>query len=79
MMHNYEFKLDADLTPPMADADTLLAPRALYQQVAERLRAQILNRGLEPGRWIDEQKLTVVYGIRRTPLREALKVLAVEG
>jgi DNA-binding GntR family transcriptional regulator len=79
MMHNYEFKLDADLTPPMADADTLLAPRALYQQVAERLREQIFNRDLEPGSWIDEQKLTVEYGISRTPLREALKVLAVEG
>jgi DNA-binding GntR family transcriptional regulator len=79
MMHNYEFKLDADLTLPMADADTLLAPRALYQQVAERLREQIFNRDLEPGSWIDEQKLTVEYGISRTPLREALKVLAVEG
>ncbi len=78
-MHNYEFKLDADLTLPMADADTLLAPRALYQQVAERLREQIFNRDLEPGSWIDEQKLTVEYGISRTPLREALKVLAVEG
>ncbi|MBT9596449.1 MAG: GntR family transcriptional regulator [Vitreoscilla sp.] len=63
----------------MADADTLLAPRALYQQVAERLREQIFNRDLEPGSWIDEQKLTVEYGISRTPLREALKVLAVEG
>ena len=62
-----------------ADADTLLAPRALYQQVAEKLREQIFARELEPGSWIDEQKLAVDYGISRTPLREALKVLAVEG
>ncbi|HJV71056.1 GntR family transcriptional regulator [Ideonella sp.] len=62
-----------------ADADTLLAPRALYQQVAERLREQIFNRELEPGSWIDELKLASEYGISRTPLREALKVLAVEG
>jgi len=61
------------------DADTLLAPRALYQQVAERLREQIFARELEPGSWIDEQKLAADYGISRTPLREALKVLAVEG
>jgi DNA-binding GntR family transcriptional regulator len=61
------------------DADTLLAPRALYQQVAERLREQIFARSLEPGSWIDEQKLAADYGISRTPLREALKVLAVEG
>jgi DNA-binding GntR family transcriptional regulator len=63
--------------PP--DADSPLAPRALYQQVAERLREQIFARELEPGSWIDEQKLAVDYGISRTPLREALKVLAVEG
>jgi DNA-binding GntR family transcriptional regulator len=47
--------------------------------VAERLREQIFNRELEPGSWIDEQKLTAALGISRTPLREALKVLAVEG
>lgn len=56
-----------------------LAPKALYQQVAERLREQIFNRELEPGSWIDELKLAQDYGISRTPLREALKVLAVEG
>ena len=60
-------------------ADTLFAPRAMYQQVAEKLREQIFNRALEPGSWIDEQKLAIDYGISRTPLREALKVLAVEG
>ena len=53
--------------------------RALYEDVAERLRTQIFDRLLEPGAWIDEQKLAVEYGISRTPLREALKVLATEG
>lgn len=56
-----------------------LAPRALYQDVAERLRQQIFARTLEPGSWIDEQKLALEFGISRTPMREALKVLAVEG
>ena len=60
-------------------AELPLAPRALYQDVAERLRQQIFRRELEPGSWIDEQKLAAAYGISRTPLREALKVLAVEG
>ncbi len=60
-------------------ADNVLAPRALYQEVAERVRQQIFNRELEPGSWIDEQKLAAAYGISRTPLREALKVLAAEG
>jgi len=61
--------------PPKAS----LAPRALYQEVAERLRAQIFNRDLEPGSWIDELKICQELGISRTPLREALKVLAAEG
>src|SRR3954468_401302 len=56
-----------------------LAPRALYEEVAELLRQRIFNRELEPGSWIDELKLAEEYGISRTPLREALKVLAAEG
>ena len=56
-----------------------LAPRALYQEVAEQLRLQIFSRELAPGSWIDELKLAAQFGISRTPLREALKVLAVEG
>jgi DNA-binding GntR family transcriptional regulator len=56
-----------------------LAPRALYEEVAELLRQRIFNRELEPGSWIDELKLAEAYGISRTPLREALKVLAAEG
>ena len=65
---------------PVAEAaPSSLSPRALYQDVAERLRQQIFSRKLEPGSWIDELKLCAEYGISRTPMREALKVLAVEG
>ena len=56
-----------------------LTPRALYEEVAELLRQRIFKRELEPGSWIDEVKLAQEYGISRTPLREALKVLAAEG
>ncbi len=56
-----------------------LSPRALYQEVAELLRQRIFKRELEPGSWIDELKIAEDYGISRTPLREALKVLAAEG
>lgn len=58
---------------------TRIAPLALYQEVAERLRQRILAHELEAGSWIDEQALARQYGISRTPLREALKVLAAEG
>ena len=56
-----------------------LKQRALYEEVAELLRQRIFNRELPPGNWIDELKLAEEYGISRTPLREALKVLATEG
>jgi DNA-binding GntR family transcriptional regulator len=56
-----------------------LSPRALYEEVAELLRQRIFSRELEPGSWIDELKIAENYGISRTPLREALKVLAAEG
>ncbi len=66
------------LAPPPARAGRL-GERALYEQVAEQLRARILAHTLAPGSWIDEQALCAEYGISRTPLREALKVLASEG
>ena len=56
-----------------------IAPLALYQEVAERLRQRIFAHELPPGTWVDEQALAADYGISRTPLREALKVLASEG
>jgi DNA-binding GntR family transcriptional regulator len=59
-----------------------LKPVPLYEEVAELLRQRIFKRvagDLEPGSWIDELKIAEEYGISRTPLREALKVLATEG
>ncbi len=56
-----------------------LKQRALYEEVAELLRQRIFSRELPAGSWIDELKLAEAYGISRTPLREALKVLAAEG
>ncbi|MEG0922759.1 MAG: GntR family transcriptional regulator [Comamonas sp.] len=56
-----------------------LAPRALYEEVAEHLRQRIFAHQLVPGSWIDELKIAEEFGISRTPLREALKVLATEG
>ena len=53
--------------------------RPLYEEVAERLRSQIFAHELAPGSWLDEQSLAVEFGISRTPMREAIKVLASEG
>jgi len=52
---------------------------SLHDGVAARLRAMVFERQLVPGQWIDELALARDWQISRTPLREALKVLAAEG
>jgi len=59
--------------------NTKLNNRPLYEDVADRLREQIFSKQLPPGSWIDEQSLADQFGISRTPMREAIKVLASEG
>ena len=77
-IYNYLFKIHSDVHLATMTS-TSLTPRALYEEVAELLRERIFSRELAPGSWIDELKLAGTYGISRTPLREALKVLATEG
>jgi DNA-binding GntR family transcriptional regulator len=61
-------------------AAKVLIPRpSLHAQVVETLREMIVETQLVPGERIDEKNLCQVFGISRTPLREALKVLASEG
>jgi len=58
---------------------TPLRPASLHEEVASRLRNMVFERQLMPGQWIDELALAGEWQISRTPLREALKVLAAEG
>jgi DNA-binding GntR family transcriptional regulator len=52
---------------------------SLHDGVAARLRSMVFERQLAPGQWIDEKTLAEGWAVSRTPLREALKVLAAEG
>jgi DNA-binding GntR family transcriptional regulator len=52
---------------------------SLHDGVAARLRSMVFERQLAPGQWIEEKALAHAWAISRTPLREALKVLAAEG
>ncbi len=51
----------------------------LHDTVVEHLRSFITEGVLAPGKKLNERELCETLGISRTPLREALKVLAVEG
>ncbi|MGU7770277.1 GntR family transcriptional regulator [Burkholderia sp. MR1-5-21] len=51
----------------------------LHDTVVDHLRTFIVEGVLEPGMKLNERELCERLGISRTPLREALKVLAAEG
>jgi DNA-binding GntR family transcriptional regulator len=53
--------------------------RPLHDEATERLRDMIVEGRLAAGDWINELELCKQLQISRTPLREALKVLASEG
>jgi DNA-binding GntR family transcriptional regulator len=56
-----------------------LARQHLHDTVVEHLRHLIVEAVIPPGTKLNERELCETMGISRTPLREALKVLAVEG
>jgi len=61
-------------------ADILSIPRqVLHQEVAVRLRQRIVEGGLAPGAKLNERELSEQLRISRTPLREAIRMLAAEG
>lgn len=51
----------------------------LHDGVLERLRQMIIRCELQPGDRISEADLGRTFGVSRTPLREALKILSAEG
>ena len=53
--------------------------RTLHDELAERLRDLIIEGDLAPGEKLSEKDLCEQFGVSRTPLREALKVLSTEG
>jgi len=65
-----------------ADAESTNRPLArtpLHARIAERVRDMIVEGELEPGSRVPEKELCARFAVSRTPLREALKVLAWEG
>jgi len=57
----------------------LLQTRSLREQVYDYLRGEMNNGGLQPGSFVDLNALATHLGISRTPLRDALLQLEVEG
>ena len=61
-------------------AEIISIPRqVLHQEVAVRLRQRIVEGHLAPGAKLNERALAEQLKVSRTPLREAIRMLAAEG
>jgi DNA-binding GntR family transcriptional regulator len=68
-----------DLHPVVVPLEGAGPPRSLHDRITGRLRDAIVEGELLPGARINEREICERLSVSRTPLREALKVLASEG
>jgi DNA-binding GntR family transcriptional regulator len=65
---------------PSMTTNVVPIPRAaLHDHVAQRLRQMLVENRIAPGAKLNERELAEVLQVSRTPLREAIKMLAAEG
>jgi DNA-binding GntR family transcriptional regulator len=69
---------DATSSTVTADAVSEREDQSLHDEILTRLRDHIVEGNIPDGGRIPERQLCEMLGISRTPLREALKVLAAE-
>ncbi len=63
----------------LAELQPIGSRKSLAEEAADRLRDLILLEKLAPGEPIRERDLADALGISRTPLREAMRLLEIEG
>jgi DNA-binding GntR family transcriptional regulator len=66
-------------TPSLSSSIHAIERPVLHNTVTEKLRQMIVEGTLPAGYRLNERALCTTLGVSRTPLREALKVLAAEG
>src|ERR1700751_624480 len=67
------------LTRPAGNGGAERAEISLHGEILSRLRDYVVEGNIAEGARVPERQLCEMFGISRTPLREALKVLAAEG
>ena len=78
IIHNYSFKIFRAAYNP-AHVSHHPHARPCTKKLPSNCASASSAASWKPGSWIDELKIAEEFGISRTPLREALKVLAAEG
>ena len=63
----------------LMDLEEALVRPALSLEISQRLRQMIMEGELKSGEKVPERALTQRFGVSRTPVREAVKILAHEG
>ncbi len=69
----------APLAKAAGQAGSERTETSLHGEILSRLRDYVVEGNIPDGARIPERQLCELFGISRTPLREALKVLAAEG
>jgi DNA-binding GntR family transcriptional regulator len=75
MQNTFQSAVRADVSPEFPKVER----QRLHDLVVEHLQNLIIEGALEPGSKLNEREVCERLGISRTPLREAMKVLASEG
>jgi DNA-binding GntR family transcriptional regulator len=78
MEHREEMLADATQNKALGEGEPI-ARRTLHHDVLDRLRRMIFDGELPANSKVRENDLCERFGVSRTPMREALKVLANEG
>jgi len=67
------------IIPVSIDSSNIIPRRSLQSEVVSRLREEIVEGIWAPGMRLQERVLCERYGVSRSPLREACRVIASEG
>lgn len=71
---------EIDVVAPGSGSVVPMLPRpVLHREVVARLRQRIVEGSIAPGAKLNERALSEELRVSRTPLREAIKMLAAEG
>jgi DNA-binding GntR family transcriptional regulator len=69
----------AKVVTPSVEVEAPTAPSRLQVELAARILRLLKDQGAAPGHHLVEQELCEAFGVSRTPIRGALKLLAQQG